>query len=117
MAKFTEGHKLAKGRPAGSKNKRTLQVEEIAAKYDLDVFEVLVMVAVGDWQGLGYQSKSKISYTNAGIEFEEDYIKLSDRVQAAKEAAKYLYSQKQSVALSTGDTGIKILIEDYSKKE
>lgn len=104
------------GRQKGSANKRTQLVEEIAARFDIDPFEVLMMVAAGDWEGLGYDMKSKISYTNAGIEFEEDHIKLSDRVQAAKEASKYLYSQKQSVALSTGDSGIKIIVEDYLKK-
>lgn len=105
------------GRKAGSKNKRTLMVEEIAARFDLDPFEVLMMVVAGDWKGLGYDAASKVSYTSAGIEFEEPNIKLSDRVQAAKEASKYLYAQKQSVAVSTGDTGIKIIVEDYSKKE
>lgn len=104
------------GRPKGLKNVRTRIVEEIAAKFDLDPFEVLLMVAVGDWKGLGYAAETRISFAASGIEFEEPVIKLSDRVQAAKEAAKYLYSQKQSVALSTGDTGIKIIVEDYTKK-
>lgn len=105
------------GRKAGSKNKRTIIVEEIAARFDVDPFEVLMMVAAGDWKGLGFDSASKVSYTSAGIEFVEPNIKLSDRVQAAKEASKYLYSQKQSVAVSTGDAGIKIIVEDYSKKK
>lgn len=104
------------GRSKGTPNKRTLLVEEMAAKYGVDPFEVLLMVATGDWKGLGFDAASKVSYSNAGIEFEEPNIKLSDRVQAAKEAAKYLHSQKQSVAISTGDSGIKIVIEDYSKK-
>jgi len=102
------------GRIKGVKNKRTRTIEEIAAKFDIDPFQVLMMVAAGDWKGLGYDAPSKISYTNAGIEFEEPNIKLSDRVQAAKEASKYLYSQKQSVALSTGDQSIKIEIVDYT---
>lgn len=104
------------GRKKGSQNKRTFRVEEIAEKFNVDPFEVLMMVAAGDWEALGFESQSKISYTNAGIEFEEPHIKLSDRVQAAKEAARYLYSQKQSVAISTGDGGIKIIVEDYTKK-
>lgn len=105
------------GRQKGTPNKRSLLVEEIAAKFNIDPFEVLMMVAAGDWKSLGYDSKTKISYTGAGIEFEEDNVRLEHRVGAAKEAARYLYAQKQSVALSTGDTGIKIIVEDYSKKE
>ena len=105
------------GRKKGALNKRTQLVEDIAAKFDIDPFEVLMMVAAGDWKGLGYDAKSRISYTSAGIEFEEDVIGLSDRVQAAKEASKYLYSQKKAVELSTNETGIRIVVEDYLKKE
>lgn len=110
---FTKGEG---GRTKGSKNRRTLMVEDIAAKFDIDPFEVLMMIAAGDWAALGYEAKTKTSFTQAGIEIEEDNVPLACRVQAAKEAAKYLYAQKQSVALSTGDAGIKIVIEDYSKK-
>lgn len=105
------------GRPKGSKNKHSFQIEEIANKFDIEPFEVLMMVAVGDWKGLGFEAAYKTSYTGAGIEFEEPNIKLADRVQAAKEACKYLYSQKQAVAISTGDTGIKIIVEDYTKEK
>lgn len=105
------------GRAKGTVNKRTQLVEDIAAKFDIDPFEVLMMVAAGDWEGLGFDAASKISYTSAGIEFEEPNIKLTDRVQAAKEASKYLYSQKQSVALSSDDKGITVVLKDYTQKE
>lgn len=104
-------------RPKGSLNRRTRLVEEIAKQFDLDPFEVLMMVAAGDWKGLGYDSQMRTSFAASGIEFEEQWIKLSDRVTAAKEAAKYLYAAKQSVAISTGDSGIKIIVEDYTKKD
>lgn len=104
------------GRPKGAKNKRTLLVEEIAMRFDIDPFEVLMMVAAGDWKGLGYAEKSKTTFTLQGIEVEEDNVPLAQRVQAAKEAAKYLYAQKQSVAISTQDSGLKIIVEDYTKK-
>lgn len=103
------------GRLKGSKNKHSFQVEEIAQKFDVEPFEVLMMIAVGDWKGLGFDSPNKTSFTSAGIEYEEPHIKLSDRVQAAKEACKYLYSQKQSVAVSTGDQGFKVVVEDYTQ--
>lgn len=104
-------------RTKGSKNRRTRLIEEIASNFELDPFEVLLMVTNGDWKGLGFDGPSKISYSQAGIEFEEPNIKLSERVQAAKEASKYLYSQKQSVALSADTEGFRIVIEDYLTKD
>lgn len=102
------------GRPPGAKNKRTLKVEEIASKFKLDPFEVLMMVVNNDWKGLGFDAPHKISYTQAGIEFEEPHIKMPERVHAAREASKYLYSQKKAVELSTGNEGIRIEIVDYT---
>lgn len=114
MAKV-KGAPKSGGRQKGTPNKRNFKVEEIAAKFSIDPFEVLMMVAAGDWKALGYEGPTRTSFAASGIEFEEPWIKLSDRVQAAKEAAKYLYSQKQSVALSTAeDTGIKVEVVDYT---
>lgn len=101
------------GRKKGTPNKRTFIAEEIAAKFDIDPLEVLLMVSSGDWKGLGYDAPTRTSFAASGIEFEEPVIKLSDRVTASKEVAKYLYSTKQSVALSGDDKGIKIEIVDY----
>lgn len=87
------------GRKAGVPNRRTLQVEEIASRFSIDPFEVLMMVAAGDWKGMGYESPTRTSFAASGIEFEEPVIKISDRVSAAKEASKYLYSQRQAVTI------------------
>lgn len=104
------------GRQKGSLNKRTLQVEELAARFKLDPFEILLMIACADWKALGYENECYFKEGPAG-EIKMGYVISPEmRLHAAKEAAKYLYSQKQSVALSTGDSGIKIIIEDYSKK-
>lgn len=105
------------GRVKGTKNKRTFNAEELFRELDFDPLELLIHVAAGNWQALGFEGPTKISYTSAGIEFEEQNIPLKERVTAAKEASKYLYSQKQSVALSTDQAGFKIVVEDYSKKE
>lgn len=107
------------GRVKGSVNKRTRTIEEIAAKFSIDPFEVLMMVATNDWKGLGYENANKVIVgEKAGIEFslEEPNVKLSDRVQAAKEASRYLYAQKQAIALSGGQEPIKLIIEDYRAK-
>lgn len=104
------------GRPKGCKNKRTRMVEEIADQFELDPFQVLMMIACNDWKGLGYASSTKTVFSMAGIESEEPVIGLSDRLGAAKEATKYIYSQKRSVELSTDpDKGIKIILEDYTE--
>lgn len=102
-------------RTKGSKNKRSFDAEELALRFDVDPLEVLLMIAAGDWKSLGFEEKSRTSFTPQGIEILEDNVPLSQRCQAAKEAAKYLYAAKQSVAISTGDSGIKIIVEDYSK--
>lgn len=106
------------GRTKGTPNKRSQHVEEIASRFKLDPFELLMMVVSGDWKGLGYDSPSTTSYSPAGIEFEELNITLDHRIQAAKEASKYLYSQKKAVEISSAeDTGIKIIVEDYTKSK
>jgi hypothetical protein len=89
------------GREKGRKNKRTIEVERIAAQYELNPFEVLIMIANADNEGLKTDEK----------------IPVAVRGQAAKEAAKYLYPQKQAVQLSTDpEVGFKVRIEDYSSK-
>ncbi len=97
--RFEKGHKYGKGRPKGSKNKHTLELELVVSRFKLTPFEVLMMITNADWKGLGYEAPSKISYSPAGIEFEELYIQLRDRLQAAKEASRYLYSAKQAVSV------------------
>ena len=62
------------GRPKGAKNKRSMTVEMIASRYDLDPFDILMMVATGDWRGLGFQNKTKSTFTMNGIEVEEENI-------------------------------------------
>lgn len=104
-------------RPFGSKNKRTRNIEDMCGRFKIDPLELLMMVVNADWQGLGFDAPTRISYTNAGIEFEEHNIKLAERVQAAKEAARYLYCQKQSVALSNSEGAIKLVVEDYTNKD
>lgn len=100
--KFESGHQKTGGRKKGALNKRNLLVEEIASRFSVDPFEVLMMFVAADWKGLGLESSLE--------------IKVSDRLQAAKEAARYLYAQKQSVAVSTVDSGIRVEIVDYTTK-
>lgn len=107
------------GRAKGSKNVKTgrFVAELVANRKNFDPLEVLIDIARGDWEALGYDKKTYTSWTAAGIEFEVDHISLQERNKAAKEVAKYLYSAKQAVELTTGEAGFKIVIEDYSHKK
>jgi hypothetical protein len=93
---FEKGHKLSTGRPKGSVNRRTKTIEEIAQANGVDPLDILMKFAKGDWQGLGYTKGTKTVYTEAGA-IEEDLIGPSERIQAAKEAAQYLYPKKKSI--------------------
>jgi hypothetical protein len=104
------------GRPKGAKNKRSFNAEELFREHDFDPLEFLILVAAGDWKALGFKAATKTTFTAQGIEIEEDTVPLKERTAAAKEASKYLYAQKQSVALSSGETGFKIIVEDYLAK-
>ena len=103
-------------RTHGSKGLKNFNAQLLAQRLGVDPLEFMLKMVEGDYKYFGFNQPNKISYTNAGIEFEEPNLKMCDRVQCAKECAKYLYSTMQSVALSTGDTGIKIIVEDYSKE-
>ena len=107
------------GRPKGSKNIRSFHAEELARRLDVDPLEILLRVAAGDWAFFGFENQNKVIIgEKAGIEFsiEEPNIKITDRVQAAKDASKYLYSQKHAVDV-VGEVGIKLIVEDYTKKK
>jgi hypothetical protein len=104
------------GRPKGAKNIRSFNAEELAKSMDVDPLEILLWVSEGNWEKLGFKEKTKTTFTAQGIEVEEDNVPLKERVQASKEAAKYLHAAKQSIALSTGAEGLKIVVEDYLKE-
>lgn len=105
------------GRPKGSKNVRSFNAEILAERLGLDPLEVLFKFAKGDWKGLGYDSDVYHMETESGAVKEGFIITPNMRLQAAKEAVKFLYAAKQSVELSTGGGGIKITVVDYTKKD
>src|SRR5579863_2863290 len=115
---FQKGKARAEGagRKKGTPNKWTRKVEDIALKYKLDPFEVLLMFACADWKALGYDSDVYHVEKPDGSVKMGYVISPEMRLKAAEAAARYLYSTKQSVALGTNESGIKIIVEDYSKK-
>ena len=74
MALFEKGNSMSKGRPKGSKNKKTLlTVEEILLKYDANPIEELINIA------------------------REPEQKADIRKDCWKEVSKYTFSQKKAV--------------------
>ena len=62
-----------------------------------------------NWEALGYES-GHITKVNMGIEFQEDVILFSDRLDAAKTIAKYVYPQLKSIE-HTGKNGTDIFAQ------
>ena len=103
------------GKVKGSKNWKTVLVEETARRLGCDPFAVIVRFCNGDWKGLGYENECFFVEKPDGATIMRYVITPEMRLDAAKTAVKYLYAQKQSVALTTEKDGIKIEIVDYSK--
>lgn len=85
------------GRKKGTLNKSTATLVELTQKLNVDPFEILLKFAAEDWKGLGYPARTKISYTNAGIEFEEYIIEPQMRVKAASDACQYLHAKRKAI--------------------
>lgn len=103
-------------RPLGSKNKRTADLDDIIDASPLGLLDAYLAVMNGDWKALGYETGTTTKWLPSGIEIEEDRITLDHRTSAMKELMKYRYAQKRAVEVSTAPEGIKIIVEDYSKK-
>ena len=97
------------GRKAGSINKRSFDARALAEAKGCDPLEILIDIAKGDWASLGYESES-IKKVNLGIEYKEAVITLDNRMNAANEAAKYIYPQLKSMEL-TGKDGKDLFAE------
>lgn len=115
MAKFEKGNP---GRPKGARNLVNRTVEETVRKLGLDPFEIVCLFAMGDWKTLGFEKEKETKFTPQGLEVEEYTIKPELRAAMAKEACKYIYSQKKALELTTPEgSGFKIIVEDYTSKK
>lgn len=86
------------GRPKGSPNKRTLIVQELAEKCGMDPLEILLRFANGDWKGLGYENEVYFAEKaeGDGAVIKMGYVITPEmRIQAAKEASRYLHAPKK----------------------
>lgn len=88
----------------GAKSKFNQDVEATAKRLKIDIFEVILLYAKGDWKELDL--------------FNQNSISPEMQLQAAIQAAKYLYPQKRSVEISNKeDQGFNIIIKDYTVKK
>lgn len=94
--RFEKGNKIATGRPKGGIGERKRRIEELAKEIGVDPIEILLRVAKADWKGLGYKTETITKY-NGDVEWEEDRITLTDRIQASKEAAQYMYAKLKTI--------------------
>jgi len=109
--------KRGPGRPKGSKSKYETDVQYLAAKLDINPLEIVMLFAKGDWKALGYEADRYEIETASGNVKQVFVITPNMRLEAAKEASKYLFSQKKAVEISSPEgEGFKIIVEDYSKK-
>lgn len=88
-------------RQLGSKNKRTIELEELLKNIDFDPLEFLARVAEGKETETvvdSYDAESDKLTTH------QVPVKMSLRVECAKELAQYIAPKQKSVVLS-GDIG------------
>ena len=81
----------------------------MAEEMGVDPLEILLKVAGNKWRDLGYD-KCFITKVNMGVEYEESVITMDNRINAAKEAAKYVYPQLKALEL-TGKDGANLFAQ------
>ena len=102
-----KNHPRYGGRVKGIPNKKTQSLIERCDDLGVDPFDVLLRVAKGDWEALGYDSPTNIIVTKQGS-YEQDVITLESRVNAAKELCQYLYPKRKAIELS-GDVDLSVV--------
>lgn len=101
------------GRAKGTPNKNSIPLKEKAEELGVDPFEILLLFAKEDWKRLGYDARTKVSFTNAGIEFEEYIIKPEMRMKAAAEACQYIHAKRKAIETTIDQE----LLETFKKLE
>lgn len=85
------------GRPKGISNKKTLEAQAIADRLGIDPFEIILKFAAGDWQGLGYESKTTTRTTDKGSVITEDVISPELQSTSAGKAIEFLYPKRKAI--------------------
>jgi hypothetical protein len=104
-------------KPRG-KGKRSILVEETAAKLGFDPFKTICLFAMGDWEALGYDSSVEVKQSKDGEStFLQYTITPELRAACAKDACRYLYSPKPSSVDLSADEGIQVEVIRYVAKK
>lgn len=109
------------GRIPGTPNRRTFDASKIAEELGGDPFQILMHFAMNKWKELGYESEKKEILSAKGSICKVDRISEADRINAAKEACKYLYPQRKAIDHTSGGESIEsslamLLARDVSKE-
>jgi hypothetical protein len=94
---FKPGHQKFGGRKKGTPNKKSLPLAEIASQIDVDPFRILLLIAKGAWEELGFQGPTKIQLGASGVPYHVEVITLDHRLKAAAEASQYLYPKLKAI--------------------
>lgn len=84
------------GRSPGTPNKRTLYLQSRADELGVHPFDVLLYLAGGRWEELGYPSRTYVEHGKDHSN-EYDYVSPEIRTKAASEACQYLYPKRKSI--------------------
>ncbi len=88
------------GRPKGRKNNSTLEADELARKLGVDPFEILLLMAKGDYKALGYQSEMQTISVNESGSVEDFTIPVAVRAKCAAQATEFLRPKLKAVDIS-----------------
>ena len=108
------------GRKKGSVNQKTLDARAMAERLGIDPLEILFHFAARNWKALGYNSEYQTKVLKDGGTLEVERITPEMRLNAAKEAVRYVYPQTKAVELKNGTEdaqGFKIILEDYTSED
>lgn len=72
---------------------------ELADELGVNPIEILLLIAKGDWEALGYTSPTTHKVTQNGDIVEVDRIPLEERSKAAAACAPYLYAKRTAISI------------------
>lgn len=108
------------GRKKGSVNQKTQDARALAERLGVDPLEILFHFASRNWKALGYSTEYQTKVLKDGGTLEVERITPEMRLNAAKEAVRYVYPQTKAVELKNGTEdaqGFKIILEDYTSEQ
>lgn len=109
------------GRQKGTPNKRSTKAMKLAEELGVDPLKVILLFVKGDWEALGLD-EFEMKVTKDGS-FPVRTITADMRLNAARDAAKYIYPQLKALELSVDSdeddpqqiTGIRIDLEERKR--